>query len=310
MSGVGSNFSQVNSFNKVNTENKTISVKPSNLKLEALRPKEDLSVVFSRYSSITQKSGNATPSISFLDNVVNSGILVTDRQVSIQRAENMISDLKLKSGGSESKLAKEVEKILKQSPHENQEIVEQRRSDFVNYFNLDSAENFNALTSAMITEAGMFDSRDEDNFAVGTVIMNRVLSANIFEKASDSGKKYSVDRVIREKSQFQIVTNNRYDLELSTGNDRFLYDNSNLAKDILKGKFKDPEKGKDYSNMYYFQVQGLPTHGRVISYKTPNGHVFSHGYDKKNLTYPNNNMLSLAPAHSYVAKPKKTKKVK
>lgn len=302
MSGIGSNFSPVNNFNKINAENKVKPVSVPSMKLEGLNlnSNSDLSRVLSRYSSITQ-SGTATTSLAFLDDSVLTPI---------QRAESMISDLKVKSGGSESKLAKEVEKILKQSPHENKEVVEQRRSDFVKYFNLDSPENFNALTSAMITEAGMFDSKDEDNFAVGTVIMNRVLSANIFEKASDSGKKYSIDRVIREKSQFQIVTNNKYDLELSTGNDRFLYDNSNLAKDILKGKFKDPKKGKDYSNMYYFQVQGLPTHGRVISHKTPNGHVFSHGYDKKNLTYPDNNMLSLAPAHSYVAKSKKTKKVK
>lgn len=304
MSGVASNFSPVNNFNKINAENKvkSVSVPVPSVKLKDLNlnANSDLSRVLSRYSSITQ-SGTATTSLAFLDDSVISPI---------QRAENMISDLKVKSAGSKSKLAKEVEKILKQSPHENQEVVEQRRSDFVKYFNLDSSENLNHLTASMVTEAGMYDSRTEDNFAVGSVIMNRVLSVNIFEKASDSEKNYSVDRVVREKRQFQIVSDGRYDKELKSGDDRVLFDNSNIAKDILNGKFKDPKKGKDYSNMYYFQVSGLETHGRVVSHKTPNGHIFSHGYSKKNLPYVNNNLLSKPPAQAHIPRPAKTNKVK
>lgn len=305
MSGISSNLAQVNNSYKTNAENKVATVSSANS--ESPVSSEEVAVsgkISSDSASVSSKSGTASASVSFID----SG---SDNRVdSLRRAEGMISDLKLKNDPNSPKLAKEVEKLLKQSPGEKQEVVEQRRSDFVKYFNLDSPENFNHFTASMITEAGMYDSKKEDNFAVGTVIMNRVLSANIFEKASDSGKSYSIDRVIREKNQFQIVSDGRYDKELKTGEDRGVFDNSDLAKDILNGKFKDPEKGRDYSNMYYFQVSGLTTHGRTVSYKTPNGHVFSHGYDRKNATYPDNNLLSLSADHARIPKAHKAHKAK
>lgn len=305
MSGISSNLTQVNNLYKTTAENKVATVNSTSSESSVNSKKIAVSGKISSYSaSVSAKSGTASASVSFIDSGSDN------RQDSIKRAEKMISELKLKTEPNSPKLAKEVEKLLKQSPGEKQEVVEQRRGDFIKYFNLDSPENLNHFTASMITEAGMYDSKEEDNFAVGTVIMNRVLSANIFEKASDSGKEYSIDRVVREKNQFQIVSDGRYDKELKTGEDRGVFDNSDLAKDILNGKFKDPIKGRDYSNMYYFQVSGLTTHGRTVSYKTPNGHVFSHGYDKKNATYPDNNLLSLAPDHARVPKAHKAHKAK
>lgn len=305
MSGISSNLAQVNNSYKTTAENKVAPVNSTNPEVPVSNEEIAVSGETSNDSAaVSAKSGTASASVSFIDSGSDN------RQDSIQRAEVMISELKEKGEPNSPKLAKEVEKILKQSPGEKQEVVEQRRSDFVKYFNLDSSESLNHFTSSMITEAGMYDSKKEDNFAVGTVIMNRVLSANLFEKASDSGKSYSIDRVVREKNQFQIVSDGRYDKEVKTGEDRAVFDNSDIAKDILDGKFKDPEKGRDYSNMYYFQVSGLTTHGRTVSYKTPNGHIFSHGYDRKNATYPDNNLLSLGADHARAPKAHKAHKAK
>lgn len=60
--------------------------------------------------------------------------------------------------------------------------------------------------------------------------------------------------------------------------------------------------------MYYFQLSGLTTHGRIVSHKTPNGHIFSHGYDKRNLSYINNNLLRKPPAQAHISKSSKINK--
>lgn len=186
---------------------------------------------------------------------------------------NLISKLKSYSGNS---LGKEIEKAI-----QNKDV----RNSLIKSFNLDSPQNIKSLKAAMYTEAG---NGKEDTFGVGAVILNRTLSLNLLNLVNGSNKIYSIDRVVREKNQFQIVRNGRYDRELRSNQGKI---DSGIVNNLLNGHIISPA-GKDYSKMYYFQTADQAQYGRKISLSTPNGHLFSYGYDKKALPYVTNNMMA------------------
>lgn len=186
---------------------------------------------------------------------------------------NLISKLKNYSGNS---LGKEIEKAI-----QNKDV----RNSLIKSFNLDSPQNIKSLKAAMYTEAG---NGKEDTFGVGAVILNRTLSLNLLNLINGSNKIYSIDRVVREKNQFQIVRNGRYDRELRSNQGKI---DSGIVNNLLNGHVISPA-GKDYSKMYYFQTADQAQYGRKISLSTPNGHLFSYGYDKKALPYVTNNMMA------------------
>lgn len=204
------------------------------------------------------------------------------------RAETILNKLK----ADPSSLGLKIEKELQ---------TEGNREALISYFGLDSEENVKNLKAALFTEAG---EGKEDTFAVGAVIINRALSANMKNEVDGDPERFSLDRVIREKNQFQIVRHGQYDKERN--NPVGQIDNT-VIESLMKGGSKDPVKGKNYSNMYFFQTNDQKKYGRKISFTTPNGHVFSHGFDSKNRPYVEGNMLGLPPDQAKVPKAKKKK---
>lgn len=201
----------------------------------------------------------------------------TTKAVDNRTLDSVITNLK-RFAGNPNMLGKEIEKAI-----QNKDI----RNALIKSFNLDSPQNIKSLKAAMYTEAG---NGKEDTFGVGAVILNRTLSLNLLNRVNGSNKVYSFDRVIREKNQFQIVRNGRYDRELRSPNGKI---DNGVVSNLLNGQVVSPS-GKDYSKMYYFQTADQAQFGRKISLSTPNGHLFSYGYDRKALPYVTNNMMTLA----------------
>ena len=259
--------------------------------------------------------GKANPSINLIDNddIINTKISQplkpndnTEEQEEVSassptpevsssdkvelkaRAEAILNKLKAEP----SKLGVKIEKELQN---------EGNREALVSYFGLDSEENVKNLKAALFTEAG---EGTEDTFAVGAVILNRALSANMKNEVDGDPERFSLDRIIREKNQFQIVRHGQYDKERS--NPIGQIDNT-VVESLMKGGSKDPVKGKNYSNMYFFQMPDQKRFGSKIAFTTPNGHLFSHGFDSKNRPYVDGNLLGLAPDQAKAPKVRKNK---
>ena len=177
----------------------------------------------------------------------------------------------------------------------------ENRKNLVEYFKLNDPENKSSLVRAMSMESGF--SEYSDMFPVAGVMLNRALSQNLVQSASnfkvygDKGLKLTprnIDQVIKEAGEFAInkkeYNNRKPELELfiksgKAVNQRDYSKNLEVAEDLFAGKNTFDFKGKtvNISPLYYFS-KGKGSYPQ-INLKTENGHHFSTHFDLKRFPF-------------------------